>query len=720
MSFLYPLLLTGIAAVALPIVLHMIRRHTRKRVTFSSLMFLRTTAPRLRNRGRLEHVPLLILRCLILCLLAFAFARPFLPRSIASRKSQPGKRIALLIDTSASMRRTGMWDRAMEETRSALGDMGPTDRVCVMTFDQGTRTLMSFEQWSTIDPLQRPLITIRSLASVSPGWGPTNLGQALITAAEAIEDDEINDARQTQIVRQVVLVSDLQQGGDLAALSAYEWPERTELSIKAIPCRETTNASLQLITARDPLAPSRPGDLPSVRITNSADAARNRFQLRWADEADTGTSAGAMEVYIPAGRSIVVQVPSGYRPSTAARLILSGDDHDFDNTLHVAPVTEPPVRILYVGNDDPNDAQAMLYYIRQAFRAGDGLSSQVTQRAGSDPLSEADITAANLVIVTDALTQANTASLRRHMETGRTVLFVMRSTEAAVTLSGLSGIDNLECREAEAGRYAMLDSIDFKHPLFAPFSDPRFGDFTRIHFWKYRRIRVAGVPPAEETAEIAATRSGMRVPARFDSNDPAWLEVAIGKGSLLVWTGGWHPSDSDLALSSKFVPLLYSILEHGGTLSNRQSQYFVGDPVPVPSGEGKMPATRRVRRPNDSTMDPDDSPQAFTQMDLPGIYEIESPAGIRAFAVNLSPGESRTEPMAVEDIERMGISLEPVSDAAAQTTSQATRQAGFTEMESEQKLWRWVLMTTLAMLLIEIWLSGRLIRPRVGSEGEQP
>ena len=86
MSFLYPLLLAGFVAVALPILLHMIRRHTRKRVTFSSLMFLRTTPPRLRNRSRLEHMLLLILRCLILCLLAFAFARPFLRRPIAARQ----------------------------------------------------------------------------------------------------------------------------------------------------------------------------------------------------------------------------------------------------------------------------------------------------------------------------------------------------------------------------------------------------------------------------------------------------------------------------------------------------------------------------------------------------------------------------------------------------------------------------------------------------------
>ncbi|MHC4743458.1 MAG: BatA domain-containing protein, partial [Planctomycetota bacterium] len=36
MNFLYPLFLAGIAAVGIPILLHMVRRRTRKHVTFSS------------------------------------------------------------------------------------------------------------------------------------------------------------------------------------------------------------------------------------------------------------------------------------------------------------------------------------------------------------------------------------------------------------------------------------------------------------------------------------------------------------------------------------------------------------------------------------------------------------------------------------------------------------------------------------------------------------
>jgi len=77
MSFLAPLFLLGAAAIALPVIFHLIRRTTRERTPFSSLMFLNPSPPRLTRRSRLEHLLLLALRCLVLLLLAAGFARPF-------------------------------------------------------------------------------------------------------------------------------------------------------------------------------------------------------------------------------------------------------------------------------------------------------------------------------------------------------------------------------------------------------------------------------------------------------------------------------------------------------------------------------------------------------------------------------------------------------------------------------------------------------------------
>ena len=55
MSFLAPLFLFGALAVAAPILFHLIRRTSREKIPFSSLMFLQPTPPRL-TRGELTSL----------------------------------------------------------------------------------------------------------------------------------------------------------------------------------------------------------------------------------------------------------------------------------------------------------------------------------------------------------------------------------------------------------------------------------------------------------------------------------------------------------------------------------------------------------------------------------------------------------------------------------------------------------------------------------------
>ena len=701
MSFLYPLLLAGIAAVSLPIMLHMIRRHTSRRVPFSTLMFLRPTAPRLKNRRRLEHLPLLILRCLILCLLALAFARPFLARPVLKDQTPIGRRLAILVDTSASMRRSGMWDQALAEVRKTLNEVAPIDRVCLMTFDDDTRTLVGFEQWASIAPDRRVPIALQQVSEQSPGWARTALGQALVAAAEAIEDDEVNEENRTGAQRQIVLISDLQRGSNIEALQAYEWPEQAKLTVKSISSRGTTNATLQRMTDRN-RSTSIDGNEPArIRVSNSPDATGERFQLRWADE------GRPVDVYVPPGRSVVISAPAGTQAGTRQQLLLTGDDHDFDNTLYVAPSVRQPINIVYLGDDDPNNPKDMLFYVRRAFEVDGPLAAQVSHHTNGRSIGLENIETANLVIVTGVVRAQTVASLRPYVESGRTILLVMKSDEIATTLSGLTGVPDVEVPEANVDRYAMLARIEFDHPLLVPFADPRFADFTRIHFWKHRRVDLGRVP-------------GARVLAEFDSGDPAWFEVPVGRGTLLVWTCGWHPTDSDLALSSKFAPLLYSILEYGGTPADHQGQYAVGDAIPVPIRTISGANERRVRKPDGSTVTLEPDQETFTETDLPGVYVAESATDTRQFAINVPAAESRTDPIPIEEIERLGVVIGPAVDPTRARSERAMAQSSFSEMESQQKLWRWVIIAALVMLLVEIWLGGWLTRIDPGPEGEQP
>src|ERR1700692_1452177 len=102
MGLFTPWFLAGIAGVALPIYLHLLRRHTTTPHPFSSLMFFeRRTQSSIKHR-RLRYLLLLSMRALLLLLLALAFANPFVNRAAANMTSD--RLLLVVLDNSFSMR----------------------------------------------------------------------------------------------------------------------------------------------------------------------------------------------------------------------------------------------------------------------------------------------------------------------------------------------------------------------------------------------------------------------------------------------------------------------------------------------------------------------------------------------------------------------------------------------------------------------------------------
>ena len=176
MSFLTPLYLLGLSAISLPILLHLIRRIPRGRVQFSSLMFLTPSPPRLNRRSRLDHWILLLLRAAALALLAAAFARPFLRQFSVHSDPPSGRRVAILIDTSASMRREGLWPQAVAHVERLLADLEPSDDVALLAFDAGVRTAVPWSEMRSADIASRKAAVRRALAGTEARLGEHRSG----------------------------------------------------------------------------------------------------------------------------------------------------------------------------------------------------------------------------------------------------------------------------------------------------------------------------------------------------------------------------------------------------------------------------------------------------------------------------------------------------------------------------------------------------------------
>src|SRR6186713_1776924 len=118
MSFLAPLFLAGLVAVAVPILVHLIQRERKNIVEFPSLLLMRITA---------------------MLLLVAAFARPFFEVDPvkAAAAATGAREVVILLDRSASMGYGDHWSKAKAEAQKIVGGLGGEDRATLFLFDSG-------------------------------------------------------------------------------------------------------------------------------------------------------------------------------------------------------------------------------------------------------------------------------------------------------------------------------------------------------------------------------------------------------------------------------------------------------------------------------------------------------------------------------------------------------------------------------------------------------
>ena len=341
MGLLFPLYLLGALALAIPVLLHLRRRPPKDRVVFSSLMFLDPQTPQRKRRNKLENLILLALRCLALLLLALLFSRPFFRDPDALAGANQGAVRVILVDRSASMQRDGMWDAAVEQAKAALTSAKPEDQLALLAFDANAETLLSFDEWRELPPISRQATASENLEKSGAGWKKTALDAALIESIGLIEDETKGAAGE----KEIVLISDLQEGATRTGLDNFAWPEDVELRLIQLTPEHADNAAAHLVAKAEDSDNEEESEAAAlrIRVTNAATSKTEAFTLAW-----DGDPANAVDVRLPAGATRVVTAPP--RPGPSSQFLeLRGDAEIFDNRVYVAPPEARPVQVLYVG-----------------------------------------------------------------------------------------------------------------------------------------------------------------------------------------------------------------------------------------------------------------------------------------------------------------------------------------------------------------------------------
>src|SRR2546427_8694363 len=191
-SFLAPAFLIGAAAIAVPIVLHLLKREPEPRVKFAAVKLLKRAPVELTEKRHLRELILLVLRVAALLLLALAFARPFFASGAASASVDA---TMVAIDTSYSLSAPGRIARARQLAKDAVARVPAGDLVGVVTFADAA------------DVIARPsadrALALAAIDGVSVGFGATRYRVGLNAAAQAL-----SGRRGT-----IVVVTDLQESG---------------------------------------------------------------------------------------------------------------------------------------------------------------------------------------------------------------------------------------------------------------------------------------------------------------------------------------------------------------------------------------------------------------------------------------------------------------------------------------------------------------------------
>jgi hypothetical protein len=680
MSFLTPLFWLGLAALAVPVLVHLVRRTRAPRVEFPTLMFVRRVPQRTIRRRRLQNLLLLVLRCLALLLLILAFARPYF-RQLAASGSESAPVEVILLDRSFSMRQAGRFERARARARQLVGERRGS-RWGLIIFDEG------FEVVSR--PTTDSAGLLARLAEAGPGDGATDYGPALRAAESLLREY----AGSTRVIH---LLSDLQASGITAGGAGYQAADGVRLIPENFGAGVAGNLAVTEVRATPTIFQPKYDEVLTARVTNFGDAAASgvRVELRL-----NGQTSESRVVNIPAAETVAVDF-TGFNLNEGVNqgvIRIAGDEFTADNERFFALRRVARVRGLIIESVGRGGGRSSSLYLRNALAAGENSPFEIEVKSAGT-VNPAELGGYQLIIVNDApVSQALAGELERRVAAGMPVIMALgpRTTSAGfnpafASLTGLTLGEQSDLR----GSYVTLGETP-DHPIFAPFRQSGRPPTGRII--GYRQVALA---------QDAA--GGGRIIARFDDGAPALIETERGRGRVLLLTTTLDTTWNDLPLKPAFLPLLRQMTRY---LVERElpAALTVGQTLTIKVGaDGLLPA---IDTPAGRRLPEFQSPRVAAEGAAPvvilteqGFYQLRGGTEIDQLAVNTAARESDLTSLTVDELlSRLAVATTRDQPRPAET---AGASEGVEEIEGRQRVWFYLLLAALLLFITEGILARR-------------
>jgi nitroreductase len=741
-SFLTPLLLAGAAAVAVPVVLHLMMRRKPVPHDFPALRFLQERAVANRRRLQLNHLLLLLLRMAAVALVALALARPVLRGAGWLADSEAPVAAAFVFDTAPRMMlREGNETRLARATAMArvlLGKLPAASSVAVVDTAGGS---VAFAP--------SPAAVEARLGRLAAATPQQSLPAAVASALRLLQESPLQR-------RELYLFTDCSYGawagGSLADLEARH-PD-TSLLVIDVAAERPQNFGIESLTLSAEQVPAgTPLGIAAVLSRTGPEAVR----------------AVAVEILMPDGRyarravkpvtwkaDMPLEVDfdiAGLDPGTRqGRLVIDGsDDLEADNVASFTVAVGAAARVIVAA---PAPVGRTGLFVTQAIAP---VSLAKAGRARFEPevvdvaaLAAADFTPADwgdargLVLVDPPPLPPQTWERLAAWVGGGRGLVVWLGPRAGTA-------ETFNCGPAErllGGRLVrvwrspvgdnFLAPAALDHPLLAAFR--RVGDavpwqdFPVLRHWQVDPLEG---PPADggvaaESPDQATSPAGGQaatVVATYRNGLPAVLEHRVAAGTVIVVTTppSQAADDPDAwnTLATGFEPWPFVILANETLLhaidSAADRNITAGRPAVVQITRRDLPAAF-VRTPAGdefpAVVDQRRGSVTVTATQEPGNYSIRAGGEVGGIATGFSANLARsavdfTRVPAADLVAALG----PRS-RLARTEEELVRDVNLERIGSE--LYGWIILLAAAAMAADWLVANRFYGPREAPTATDP
>lgn len=615
MSFVAPFFLYALAAIAIPILIHLFDLQRPKKVFFTNVRLLKNINEQTSSTRKLKNLWILLCRILAISFLVLAFAQPFFKgkdnHTIAGSQS-----VGVYIDNSMSMQNSDGQKPLLELARK--------------TAEKLTEILMPATQYYYLDNqfLPKDSKTLTS-ETFKDRLTETNLASSSRTFENVWQKQNNTLENTASKAKKLFWLSDFQKS-TAGNLSALKLDSSVTLYLVPFQNQEVSNVYIDSVWLENVFVKQNEPNNLKVKLKNSGKKNSSNLHLKLIlDEVQSGMAT----VEIKANSEAITSFDFNVNDKKLKKGVINFEDNPvaFDNTYFFTVNVAPSINILLI-TDNTNSYISKVYANEDVFK----LQLQNPANVGLNRLEGAQLIVAEGF---DNYSKNTLELLKSQHEKGKTILLIPAEKPSVTNLalvSAIFGLPLLQINQQPSNEKSSIDDLkmpDLKNPFYANIFESSDKNMS--------------VPYAVPLIKWGNKGQNLLETKR----DEAFISVfQKPKGKILICSTPLIPKYTNFQKHSFFVPVMYKLATQSASANKHLAYNFDHKSISVPTPNSNPKGKIKLSKGDFSYIPEQNIKSNLIIFNIPqenagaGFYDLFSGDSLlTAIALNIPSAESKLD-----------------------------------------------------------------------------